>query len=209
MMKIRLLPREDIFFTLFKEQIKLIEKAAVMLKELVENYDKIDIKEHMKKMTEVEHMGDDAVHKVAVQINKVFVTPIDREDIHELSTCLDDILDYIHGSASRMDLFNIKETTPEAKKLVDVIISSVGLIRQGIDILPTFKDITCLRKEMKTLEREGDTINRNALGRLFNNSELAVIYVIKWKEIYESLETATDICEDVFDILEAIVLKHA
>lgn len=205
-MRLGIIPRDEKFFDLFVVQSDLICQAADLLWELVHHYDQRD--DIVAKINVVEHQGDDMIHDIAVRLNKTFVTPIDREDIHELANFLDDVLDYIQGSATRMQLFDVTQPTEDCIALVDVIMRGAAIIRKGIAQLPTFKDISLLRKEIKILEREGDAINRKAIAGLFHDGT-AVLDVIKWKEIYESLETCTDKCEDVFDVLEGVVLKHA
>lgn len=209
-MRINLLPKEDKFFNLFTQQTDIIVRAAEILKTISEKFEQINLTEKLQEINHLEHMGDDLVHEIAVVLNKTFVTPIDREDIHQLTMYLDDVLDYMQGSVNRMQLYKINNTTQELKQLSDTVLKSCYLIKKGIDLLPKFSsEISAMRKEMKMLEREGDTIHRTALAHLFNGEDIPVLDVIKWKDIYGSLETVTDKCEDVFDVLEAVVLKHA
>lgn len=208
-MRISFLPKEEKFFEFFHKQADIIIKAAEILKEISENVEEKLLKK-FEEITRLEHEGDDLVHEIVVKLNKTFITPIDREDIHQLAMYMDDILDYMQGSVCRLHLYRIERETPELKQMVDVILESASLIKKGILMLPGFKpEISELRKQMKTLERKADVIYRSVLGYLFNDDTIPVLYVIKWKDIYESLETVTDKCEDVFDILEAVVLKHA
>lgn len=209
-MRLNFLPKEEKFFNLFGQQADIIVRAAEVLKNISENLGSVNLMEKLQEINHLEHMGDDLVHEMALVLNKTFVTPIDREDIHHLTMYLDDVLDYIQGTVNRLQLYNIDNTTQELKQLTDASLKACYLIKKGVELLPKFKcEIADLRKEMKTLEREADTIHRTALARLFNGDKVPVIQVIKWKDIYGSLETVTDKCEDVFDVLEAVVLKHA
>lgn len=209
-MRINLLPKEDKFFNLFTQQADIIVRAAEILKITSENLNEVNLTEKLQEVNHLEHMGDDLVHEMAIVLNKTFVTPIDREDIHQLTMYLDDVLDYIQGSINRMQLYKVNHTSQELKELTGTILKSCYLLKKGIELLPKFSpEISAMRKEMKVLEREGDTIHRTALAHLFNGEDTPVLDIIKWKDIYGSLETVTDKCEDVFDVLEAVVLKHA
>lgn len=205
-----LLPKEDKFFEMFNQQVEIIFCAADNLKEITEKLPQINLTEKLQEINQLEHMGDDLVHEIAVTLNKTFVTPIDREDIHQLAMYLDDILDYIQGGSNRLQLYKIERTTDELKQLINVLARSCYLVKKGAELLPKFKpEISDLRKEMKILEREADTIHRNALAHLFNSVDITALDVIKWKDIYETLEWVVDKCEDAFDIMEGVVLKHA
>lgn len=209
-MRLNLLPKEDKFFGLFTQQTDIIIRSAELLKEITEKLESINLTEKLQELNHLEHMGDDLVHEIAVTLNKTFVTPIDREDIHQLAMFLDDVLDYMQGSVNRMQLYKINKPSQEAKQLADTILKSCYLIKKGVDLLPKFSsEISNMRKEMKLLEREGDAIHRTAIARLFDTADIPVLDVIKWKDIYSSMETVTDKCEDVFDVLEAVILKHA
>lgn len=205
-----LLPKEDKFFKMFDQQVDIILRAADTLKELTDKLPQVNFIEKLQEINHLEHMGDDLVHEIAVMLNKTFVTPIDREDIHQLAMYLDDILDYIQGGANRLQLYKIENTTDELKQLITVMVRSCYLVKKGVELLPKFKqEISDLRKEMKVLEREADTIHRNALAHLFNGDDPVILDVIKWKDIYGTLEWVVDKCEDAFDVMEGVVLKHA
>lgn len=205
-----LLPKEDKFFEMFNQQVEIILRAADNLKEITEKLPQINFIEKLQEINHLEHMGDDLVHEIAVMLNKTFVTSIDREDIHQLAMYLDDILDYIQGAANRIQLYKIEKSTAELNELTNVTARSCYLVKKGVEFLPKFKpEISDLRKEMKILEREADTIHRSALAHLFNSVDIAILDVIKWKDIYGTLESAVDKCEDAFDIMEGVALKHA
>lgn len=204
-MRFSLLPREDKFFDDFMQQADLILQSARTLREVCEDWNGHGDK--IKLISELEHQSDEIVHTVVVRLNKTFVTPVDREDIHAITSDLDDILDFIHGVAIRLDLFKIDQPTPQSVALSKVLERSAEIVKEGVKELPTFHDITPLRKQMQTLEKEGDAVYRKALADLFDTGD--AINIIKWKEIYDNFETAIDSCEDVFDVLEGVVLKHA
>lgn len=204
-MRFSLLPREDKFFEDFTTQADLILQSARALREVCENWDGHQARFDL--ITELEHQSDEIVHSIVVRLNKTFVTPVDREDIHLITSDLDDILDYIHGSAVRMNLFKIVQPTQQSIDLSRVLEKSAQVVLEGVKLLPSFADISPLKMQMQTLEKEGDAIYRKALADLFDTGD--PMFVIKWKEIYDNFETAIDSCEDVYDVLEGVVLKHA
>lgn len=205
-MRFSIVPQEGKFFESFNEHAAILIEGARTLCSMLEDWGTRE--ESLRHLKDLEHQADAIVHDLEVRLNKTFVTPVDREDIHELAGHLDDIIDSIHGSAVLMDLYRIGAPTPACCELAAILEKSVGVIAKGVEMLPTFKEITPLRKEMQQYEKEGDRIYRGALGQLFVNGG-DPLFVIKWKEIYENLETAIDSCEDVYDVLEGIVLKHA
>jgi predicted phosphate transport protein (TIGR00153 family) len=202
-----LIPREVHFFDLFEQQSQHIIRAAGLLQELVHNFGDARAKAHAIK--EVEHEGDQVTHEIVRRLNTTFITPIDREDIHGLATRLDDVLDYIEAVAERLVVYRIKEPTSACRAMADVIMSTV----QAMD-----RTIRCLRAmdrgfhehavEVNRLENTADSLLRESLAALFEETA-DPIDVIKWKEIYETLEGITDRCEDVANIIEGIILKMA
>jgi predicted phosphate transport protein (TIGR00153 family) len=205
-MRLNILPQEDKFYEDFKRQVNCIEQATIEFMALLKAWDPES--PHLQKIIDLEHECDEIVHEIAVRLNKTFVTPIDREDIHDLANTLDDVLDFIHGTVVRMQLFRIGEPTPVCSELGEILSKSAVLIKEGINMLPTFKDISSIRQGIQALEKEGDRIYRKALADLFQRTD-DPLFVIKWKEIYDNFETAIDRCEDVGDVLEGIMLKHA
>jgi predicted phosphate transport protein (TIGR00153 family) len=202
-----LIPREVRFFDLFEQQSQCIIRAATLLHELVYSFAEARAKAHAIK--EVEHQGDQITHEIVRRLNTTFITPIDREDVHALATRLDDVLDYIEAVAERLVVYRIKEPTSACRAMADVIVSTV----QAMD-----RTIRCLRAmdrgfhehavEVNRLENSADNLLRESLAALFEETA-DPIDVIKWKEIYETLEGITDRCEDVVNIIEGIVLKMA
>ena len=204
----KIFPKETDFFVMFDKAARNLNKGAVLLVEMMEDLSKAETKS--KEIYEVEQEGDMLTHEVMRRLNKTFITPLDREDIHALISRIDDVLDLIWASADRATLFKIKNSTPEAVELSKCILSTTEIITKAVTSLKEKKysyiQEYCI--EINRLENAADRIFREALARLFENTKDPIL-VIKWKNIYENLEDATDICEDVANILESIVLKHA
>jgi uncharacterized protein len=201
------IPREVRFFDLFEKQSEHILRAADLLHELVHNFADARAKAHTIK--EVEHQGDQVTHEIVHRLNTTFITPIDREDIHALATRLDDVLDYIEAAAERLVVYRIKEPTSACRAMADVIVSTVQAMDRGIRCLrtmaPGFHEHAV---EVNRLENRADNLLRESLAALFEETA-DPIDVIKWKEIYETMEIVTDRCEDVANVIEGIILKMA
>lgn len=202
----RLLPREEGFFDLFEKLTQNIAVAVKQLRDLVENFQ--DVAAKAQQIKDTEHQGDMITHEIMRKVNKTFVTPIDREDIHALASRLDDVLDTIEAAASRMALYQVEGPTLHTKKFVDIIEKSVEEIVKGISHLRKLEDIGPHSVEINRLENEADMVLRDAYVELFKRDHDPVS-VIKWKDIYEALEATTDRCEDVANVLEAITVKNA
>jgi predicted phosphate transport protein (TIGR00153 family) len=204
----KFLPRETDFFSMFETASRNVNKGARLLVEMMEDFSSSDIK--AKEIYEAEQEGDMFTHEVMRKLNKTFLTPVDREDIHALINCLDDVLDLIWASADRAVLFKLGSALPEAIDLSKILFETTEYITKAISCLKDKKysyiQEYCI--EINRLENRGDRIFREALVKLFDNMKDPIL-VIKWKEVYEHLEEANDTCEDVADILESIVLKHA
>jgi len=205
-----LLPHDEKFYKLFEESTRLLLKASVALKKL-SDADVATTYSLVKEIEDLEHQADEITHKIYGELNATFVTPFDREDIHELASSLDDILDFINGCASRLTLYNVKADSQYMRKLMEIIQKQVEVIGKGISYLRDFKDSTSLQdvlKQINEFENEADSVFELAVADLFEN-EKDVIALIKKKEILVGLETATDRCEDVANVLESILIKHA
>jgi len=202
-----LIPREVRFFDLFDQQSQHIIKAAGLLHEMVFNFS--DARAKANAIKEVEHQGDQVTHEIVRRLNTTFITPIDREDIHDLATHLDDVLDYIEAVAERLVVYRIKEPTSSSRALVDVIVQTVEAMDRAVRCLramdPGFHEHAV---EVNRLENSADRLLRESLAALFDEQG-DPIEVIKWKEIYETMETVTDRCEDVANVIEGIILKMA
>ncbi|MBI5739174.1 MAG: DUF47 domain-containing protein [Nitrospirae bacterium] len=205
----RLFPKEIDFFEIFDTASVNLTKAASILVALMENFTDIDRK--AKEIYEVEQEGDILTHDIMKKLNKTFITPIDREDLHALASSLDDVLDLIWGAADRMSVFKLKESTPEATVMAKNLLMTAEVIHKAIHMLKE-KNYSHMQEyciEINRLENRMDRDFRDALAKLFDDYKNDPVLIIKWKEIYEHLEDASDKCEDVANVLEAIVLKHA
>jgi predicted phosphate transport protein (TIGR00153 family) len=204
----RIFPKEIDFFEIFDQAAQNLINAADALVQLFEHFD--DLEHRVKKIHDFEHEGDLLTHEVMRRLNKTFLTPIDREDIHALASRIDDVLDLIWAAADRFLLYQVKEKTDNVDELAILLSDHAKAIHRAIKELKnkrySFVHDMCI--EINRLENAADRIFREAMGRLFEK-EKDPIEVIKWKEILEHMENATDQCEDVANILEGIVLKHA
>jgi len=200
----RLIPKEEKFFDLLKASAKNLLDGAMLLKDLVHNY--TDVEKKVKDIKEVENKGDALIHGIIEKLNKTFITPIDREDIHILASELDDVLDAIEGISSRLLYFRIKKPTPECVRLVDIIYEAVEQIEKAISNLEHFDNLHHFCVEINRLENEADQISQEMVGQLLDK-EPDWRVAIKWKEIYGRLETAADHCENIANAIEAVVVK--
>jgi predicted phosphate transport protein (TIGR00153 family) len=204
----RLIPREEKFFDLFEELSNKIEEGGKLFQLFVENYENPQAK--AAKIKEVEHEADVITHRTYEKMHTSFLTPIDREDIYTLVNKMDSILDLIEASTARMHLYKIKKPTDEIRamaKVLNACIAGVKQIVHGLRDLKNTKMMSETSVAIHTLENEGDMLLRGAVAKLFEEQK-DVFELIKWKEIYERIEEAIDICEDVSNIVEGIVLKH-
>jgi predicted phosphate transport protein (TIGR00153 family) len=204
-----LFPREQKFFVLFEQSAQNAVKIAQQLKDMVNTWE--NVKERVEMITTLEHDGDAITHQVMAQLYRTFVTPLDREDIALLAQTLDDITDLIHSSADAMLLYKVERPTDKVKELADIVVQATAAVEKGVAEINDRIDRDKLMKqsmEINRLENVGDSVYRSALAELFVNSP-DFAYLIKWREIYEDIESAIDKCEDIANILEGIVLKYA
>ena len=204
----RFFPKETDFFGIFESAAENLNKGALLLVEMMENFSNAEVK--AKQIYEAEQEGDMLTHEVMRKLNKTFLTPIDREDIHALVSRIDDVLDLIWAAVDRVILFKLESSTPEAIELSKNLLTTTEIITKAITSLrgKKYSYIQEFCIEINRLENRGDRIFRAALAKLFDEVKDPIL-VIKWKEVYEHLEDAFDKCEDVANILESIVLKHA
>ena len=205
-MAFRLLPREDEYFTLFSQMTAKMQEASNALVELT-NGDSINFEAVAKRIKDSEHGCDAITHELTTKLNKSFITPFDREDIFMLSVALDDVVDYIDAAARAILMYDIKEMSNHAKHLAKVIQSLTIEINSAVSMLNKPDNLNQHIIEIHRLENEADDVYFRAIGELFRNSTDPII-LIKWKELYEILENATDRCESVANIIESIILKH-
>ena len=205
------IPKDKKFFPLFEEAANNLIMLGDSLKEVVNTDDLDRRKELFKHIEELEHKGDAITHQIYLELGKNFITPFDREDIHELASAIDDVADYIHGSANRMNLYQVVEMTDSIKELADLILEAVTVLAKAIHELKNLKNIRTITDaciKINTIENKADYVFDKAVGDLFEYEKDA-IRLIKYKEVLSALETATDMCEDVTDVLETILVKNA
>jgi len=204
----RVMPQDDKFFSLLNSAAANAVDTAAALSDLVQHFDNLQAKSaHIK---ELESRGDSITHDVITRLNQTFVTPIDREDIHAIASHMDDIVDWMEAAAARLAMYRIEVPTAECVALVEVIEQSVQEVRAAVAALPArnFELVRRHSMEINRLENEADRLLREDLAQLFA-TEKDPLNVIKWKEIYETLEVVTDECEDVAHLLESVVMKNA
>ncbi len=204
-MKFNLNPHREKFFDLFKEAAENVLEGAKALKEMVDHYE--NPHESWKKIKDLEHEGDRLTHRTIRMLNQTFITPFDAEDIHALASALDNVMDAIEAAASRMVLYKISKVTTPALELCEVIVTSTEQLVKAISHLPKLAEMDDYCIEINRLENAADDIYRRAIATLFDE-ERPPLEVIKWQDIFEILESASDRCEDVANILESIGLKN-
>ena len=205
-MAFSLLPREDEYFVLFTRMTEKIQTASNNLVEMMQG-DSGNFESYVKTIKDLEHECDELMHSVSVKLNKSFITPFDREDIFTLAVALDDVCDYIDAGARAIVMYGIRDITEHAKSLAKVIQSLSMEINSAVSLLNKPNGMNQHIVEIHRLENEADDVYFRAIGELFQK-ETDSIQLIKWKELYEILENATDRCESVANIIENVVLKH-
>jgi predicted phosphate transport protein (TIGR00153 family) len=200
-----LIPREEKFYTDFQALADELKRGAKLLEEMVAPdrpiWDKAD------EIKEVEHKCDFLTHEIIQRLNRTFVTPLDREDIHALARSLDDVMDAIDASASLVRLYRLDSVRFGVRELAQVISASTHQVRLALEALEQHKGLITHAVEINRLENEADRIHQQAVSRLFDD-ERDPLVVIKWKETLDFLEDATDRCEDVANVLEGVMVKH-
>jgi predicted phosphate transport protein (TIGR00153 family) len=206
---VKLFPREETFLPQFNRAAEIIVAAARALDGIASDFTDLEVK--VSQIKHLEHEGDQVAHQTFALLSKTWITPIDREDIHTLVKALDDVLDYIDAAAARLVLYKVPAPTREFQAATVLIVQSAEAIQRAVPLLGDLKNSAAILSacvEINRLENEADTLNRIAIGRLFD-VEKDPIALMKWKEIYEFLEETTDRCEDVANVLEQIVLKSS
>ncbi|MBI3543723.1 MAG: DUF47 domain-containing protein [Deltaproteobacteria bacterium] len=205
----RLMPREEKFFDLFRDIADEIVKGATEFQAMLGDMGHVESR--ARTIKDIEHRGDNITHRTVELLHTTFITPLDREDIHELIKSLDDILDFLEAASQRIWLYGITEATPEMHRLAEICTHSAHHVRSAVAQLSNLKhpdEIIKICVEINRLENEGDHALRASMAKLFKE-ENDVKKLIKLKEVYELLETVTDRCEDVANIIEGIVLEYA
>ncbi|MFA4915896.1 MAG: DUF47 family protein [Syntrophales bacterium] len=205
----RFIPREERFFDYFEELAEKIEEGGLLFLEMVESSDYSEVR--TAKIKEIEHEADIITHTTYEKMHKTFLTPLDREDIYKLVNKMDSVLDMIEASAVRMHLYKVKKPSREIVDQAKILNEAIAIIKKIVHGLRDMKNAKMILEaciEINTLENEGDYILRTAMASLFEH-EKDVFELIKWKEILERIEEALDICEDISNVVEGIVLKNA
>ncbi|MBI5361425.1 MAG: DUF47 domain-containing protein [Planctomycetes bacterium] len=206
-----LLNTDNSFYESFESASQNVMNCAKTLLETLQQYPK-ELQIKATQIKEIEHKGDKITHETIEKLNTTFMTPLDREDIHQLITNMDDIVDLMDGAVSRLALYQIPTVTKEAVSFAEVLVKSTELLDKtitGLRHIDKREAIIPNCHEIHTMENVGDQLLRTAMVDLFETEKNNPINVIKWKEIYEDLEAATDRCEDVANIIEGIILKNA
>ncbi len=204
-MRFRLVPTDDRFFDLFLDAARNLSDCALLLDKMVGDMGNVaDCRERIRVC---EHRGDDLTRDTLSRLHRSFVTPFDREDIHKLAECLDDVADDIFHVADLMQMLHITEALPEMIEMVQVLVRMATANVSLFERFESMKDLDPILQEIGQLETEGDRIYRRAMARLFDNSD--PMTVLKWKDIISATENALDRIEDVSDVVESIVVKYA
>lgn len=208
-MRLSLIPRSGRFYELFDQSARNLVVASEALTDLLEHFENVETKTaHLK---DLEHEGDEITHEIYLQVHKTFVTPFDREDIAALAQRMDDVMDYIEGASTAIRTYGISQPSAAARGLADLIRLQCVQLEKAVSVLRhkgRLKSILEQLKEINRLENEADSLYLNSMAELFRG-EMNAVDIIKWRDIYDQLEEATDSAEQVAHVLEAIVLKHA
>ncbi|HEX9578559.1 MAG TPA: DUF47 family protein [Myxococcales bacterium] len=205
----KLMPKSDEFFDDFDAQADATVRGAKLLQALFEDF--TDVERKVAAIKEVEHEGDRIAHRAFERLHKQFITPFDRAEIHRLLGRIDDVLDLTDATAERLVLYEVGPVPQAAKDLARVLVPACEKMREAVRALRTIKNpaqILSACREIKIMESEADQLGRSAIAALFKSGADA-LSIIKWKEIYDLMETATDRIEDVADVIEGVVLEHA
>lgn len=203
------MPSEGKFFELFNQHAELCVKGSKEMVALMTNFDDLEIRVHA--IESIEKQADTVTYNTIELLHKTFITPIDRDDIHKLITRMDDILDLLEDAGQTISLYDIREITPEAKRLAELCLGCAEKVKAAVALLHNMnnsREILALCEEIDRLESDADHVMRAAMSKLFRD-EPDVRNLIKLKAIYEILETVTDRCEDVANIIEGIIVENA
>ncbi len=200
------MPREEGFFDLFAKQADNVVVGAKALQEMLSHY--TGVPEQVQSVKAIEHEGDEITHGILTKLNQTFITPFDREDIHELCSQIDDVIDLIDAAASRFVLYRVDKVREGTLDLVKVLVSATVEVTAAVHSLGSPESALKHCIEINRYENESDRICRTLIAKLFDE-ETNPVQIIKWKEIFEVIETAVDKCEDVANVIEGVILKSA
>ncbi len=201
-------PREGRFYRLFEDAAANARRGAEMLQAMLDDY--TDVAAKAKAIKDVEHAGDELTHELYGLLNRIFVTPLDREDIAAIASALDDVLDLVEAAADDFVLYSVESPTESSRELARIIVQSTIEVQEAVSMLRDRKarlTMTERLTEINRLENEGDDVYRVGIQELFQQPD--AVRIIKWKQVYDHLERAIDSCEDVADVLHGVLLKYA
>ncbi|HET9555282.1 MAG TPA: DUF47 family protein [Anaeromyxobacteraceae bacterium] len=206
----RLMPKTDDFFSDFEAQCAAVVEGALLLKGLLDDF--TDVPAKCQAIKDVEHRADDITHRAFARLHTQFITPFDRSEIHRLLSRIDDVLDLADAAAERLGLYDIDQVLPEARELASVLVEQARKMEEAVRGLREMKKnpqrVLEACKEMNVLENQADTLTRQTMAKLFKRGN-DPLTVMKWKEIIDLIEDATDRAEDVANVIEGVVLEHA
>ncbi|MGB7574125.1 MAG: DUF47 domain-containing protein [Thermodesulfobacteriota bacterium] len=209
MFRLSLIPKEKKFFALFEQGTQNAVKIAQQLKDMLSIWE--NVKERVGVINDLEHQGDAITHQIFDQLHRSIITPFDREDIALLAHSLDDVADFIHAAADAMLLYKIERPTNRARELADIVVQAVAEVEKAVSEMHDRIGRKQLLKrcvEINRLENLGDIVYRSAMAELFDDSANYAT-LIKWREIYNHMESVIDRCEDIANILEGVAIKYA
>ena len=207
------LPKDRVFYELFEQvTVNLVEMGNVLREALHMKEDHTKRDQMLRKLEDLEHKNDEFTHRIFIELGQNFITPFDREDIHYLATSLDDIADFMWGTAKRMHNYNLGEVDDIMSGMSDIIVQCIASLRTGITELRNMKNLKsitdcCVR--VNSLENEADNLLDKGIASLFASTTISAVELIKRKDIYEELELVTDKCEDAANVIESIIIKYA
>lgn len=204
-----LVPKDKKFFPLFEQASGNLVKTSQILVDLSNTQDPARRKELIHEIEQHEHTGDNITHLIFNELGTNFITPFDREDIHALASAIDDVLDFIHGTAKRLDLYKIEEVNEPVFKLSELVLKGAIELNVAVCQLRNMKDVSLIKEacvKINSIENIADEVFNNSIARLFEEEKDAV-KIIKYKEVLAALETATDKCEDAANVIQSIIIK--
>ena len=202
----RLIPKDEGFFDLFDALAERLTRSASVLNELFSEPTRLEF--FAGQIKELEHQADEITHEIMMRLDRSFVTPLDREDIHKLATQLDNVVDLMDGTARRAQMFHLSDRREPAKALTGILIKAAELIKEAVHKVRQPQEVARIGREIKKCEEDGDAVYSDAVGALFRGAPDA-LEVIKWKELYDNIEHAIDEAEDVINVLESVSLKNS
>ncbi len=207
----RLMPKSDDFFSDFEAQADAVVEGTKLLKGLLEDFS--DVPSKVAAIKAVEHRADDITHRAFARLHTQFITPFDRAEIHRLLSRIDDVLDLADAAAERLGLYDIEQVLPEARELAAVLVAQAEKMAEVVRGLRTFRKDSAVVlggcREINALENQADSLTRRTMAKLFRRGSSDALTVVKWKEIIDLIESATDRAEDVANVIEGVVLEHA